>query len=132
MSSLEGRVIGGNLCLATCTLGTALQIRPQEKILFLEDVDERGYRVDRMLMHLQQANVFEGVKALIFGDFVKGEEKDGTSLIWPVIQRFAKEISIPTFQLPGYGHGSENFPLPFNVPVVFSVMRQQTSPTDKF
>ncbi|HUX78333.1 MAG TPA: LD-carboxypeptidase, partial [Alphaproteobacteria bacterium] len=105
MTSLSGTVVGGNLCLVECSLGTDWQINPKGKILFLEEVYERGYRVDRMLMHLQQARIFEGVKAILMGDFVKGDEKDGTSLIPAVLKRFAEQCSIPVFHLPGYGHG---------------------------
>ena len=53
MSSLKGTLVGGNLCLLTCSLGTNWQINASDKILFLEEIDERGYRVDRMLAHLQ-------------------------------------------------------------------------------
>ena len=121
MSSLTGKLTGGNLCLLTCSLGTAWQTNPRDKILFLEDIDERGYRVDRMLTHLQQAQAFEGVKAIIFGDFVRGMEANGTSLIPPVLKRFAESTSIPIFSLPGCGHGAENFPLPFNMDLTFPV-----------
>jgi muramoyltetrapeptide carboxypeptidase len=121
METLTGKIVGGNLCLATCSLGTDLQVNPKDKILFLEDIGERGYRVDRFLMHLQQAHIFETVKAIIFGDFVEGEEKDGTSLVDPVLERFARETTIPVFRLPEHGHGEENFPLPFNIDLTFLV-----------
>ncbi|MBA3814170.1 MAG: LD-carboxypeptidase [Alphaproteobacteria bacterium] len=118
---LEGTLVGGNLCLLQCSVGTNWQFNPSDKILFFEDIDERGYRVDRMLMHLQQANTFDDAKAIIFGDFVAGNEADGTSLVLPVIERFADNIHIPVFSLPGCGHGAENFPLPFNTHLKFEI-----------
>ncbi len=121
MPFLSGKVVGGNLCLATCSLGTPWQMNAAGKILFFEDIDERGYRVDRMLMHLQQAHVFDRVKAILFGDFVRGEEADGSSLVEPVLNRFAETIDLPVFRLSGCGHGEENFPLPFNMPLRLSV-----------
>lgn len=120
-SSLSGNLVGGNLCILQCGIGTKWQLNLSDKILFLEDIDERGYRVDRMLMHLQQANIFQDAKAIIFGDFVGGEEANGTSLVSSVLQRFAEEINLPVFHLPEHGHGKENLPLPFNVPLEFSV-----------
>lgn len=120
-STLSGTLVGGNLCILQSSLGTKWQLNSSNKILFLEDVDERGYRVDRMLMHLQQANSLEDAKAIIFGDFTRGEEGNGTSLVSPVLQRFAEEINLPVFHLPKHGHGKENFPLPFNVPLEFAV-----------
>jgi muramoyltetrapeptide carboxypeptidase len=115
LSSLEGKILGGNLCLVECSLGTEWQLNPRNSILFLEDVDERGYRIDRMLTHLQQAQLFQGVKALLLGDFVGGEEKDGSSLVEPVLKRFSETIDVPVFRVEGCGHGKENYPLPFNM-----------------
>lgn len=122
METLQGVVTGGNLCVLTCGLGTDWQVDSTGKILFLEDVDERGYSIDRMLNHLEQAHVWEGVKAIIFGDFIKGLEADGTSLIWPVIQRFAESTHLPVFRVEGCGHDNENLPLPFNMELKFEVV----------
>ncbi|MBA3814826.1 MAG: LD-carboxypeptidase [Alphaproteobacteria bacterium] len=119
--TLSGMLVGGNLCLLQCSIGTNWQFNPLGKILFFEDIDERGYGVDRMLAHLQQANMFDDAKAIIFGDFVGGNEPDGTSLVPAVIQRFAENIHLPVFSLPGCGHGDENFPLPFNIQLKFDV-----------
>ncbi len=121
MSSLSGEVTGGNLCVLTCSLGTDWQINGSGKILFLEDIDERGYRVDRMLTHLEQARVFTDAQAIVLGDFVRGNEANGTSLIPAVLKRFAESTPLPVFSLPGCGHGEENFPLPFNTPLTFAV-----------
>jgi muramoyltetrapeptide carboxypeptidase len=121
MSSLTGTLVGGNLCLLTCSLGTNWQINASDKILFLEEIDERGYRVDRMLAHLQQVSIFNSAKAIIFGDFVGGNEENGTSLIPQVLERFSNTIPIPVFHLSGCGHGQENIPLPFNKNLNFSI-----------
>jgi muramoyltetrapeptide carboxypeptidase len=123
MSSLSGNVMGGNLCLLECSLGTNWHLNAKDKILFLEDVGERGYRIDRMLVHLQQARAFEGVKAILLGDFTKGEEPDGVSLVEPVLARFASNIDTPVFRLPGCGHGDKNIPLPFNTPLNFHLVQ---------
>ena len=121
ISAFSGKIMGGNLCILECSLGTNWQIDPSGKILFLEDIDERGYRLDRMLTHLQQAHIFKDIKAIILGDFVGGKESDGTSLVFPVLQRFAEHIDLPVFYLSGCGHGDENLPLPFNIDLTFSV-----------
>jgi len=120
-TSFSGTLVGGNLCVLTCSLGTDWQINSSGKILFLEDIDERGYRVDRMLTQLEQARIFEKVKAIIFGDFTRGNEANGTSLVPAVLKRFSENMSLPVFSLPGCGHGEENFPLPFNTPLTFTI-----------
>lgn len=113
MQSLQGPVIGGNLTLIQTSTGTNWQLQAADKILILEEVGERGYRVDRMLEHLSQADVLSGVKAVVFGDFTESFEPDGQSLIEPVLTRFAQAASFPVFRLDGVGHGAVNRPVPF-------------------
>ena len=108
---IEASITGGNLCLVQTSIGTVWQINGHNKIIFLEDVGERGYRCDRMLEHLSQAAIFKDAAAIIFGDFIGGEEPDGSSLIKPVLARFAESCSIPVIQVVGVGHDHTNFPL---------------------
>lgn len=110
--TLEAILTGGNLCLVATSIGTLWQINSKQKIIFLEDTNERGYHVDRMLEHLRQANLFQEAAAIVFGDFIQGHEADGKSLIQPVLTRFAAECTIPVVQITGVGHGFTNLALP--------------------
>ncbi len=116
--SIQSSVAGGNLCLVQCSLGTFWQLDGKDKIILLEDVDEKGYRIDRMLNHLTQAGIFTDAKAVLFGDFTGGKEDDGTSLVEPVINRFANLLSIPALRIEGVGHGFVNRPVPLGFPVM--------------
>lgn len=109
-------ITGGNLTLVQASIGTPWQIDAADKILFLEEVNERGYRIDRMLVHLTQAGILHKVKAILFGDFIGGLEPDGSSLIAPVLSRFAQQQQVPVYQCPGIGHDSKSAPLPFGRP----------------
>jgi len=113
--TINASITGGNLCLIQASIGTLWQINGKNKIIFLEEINERGYRVDRMLEHLTQAHVFKDAAAIVLGDFIGGEEPDGTSLINPVLARFAQSCDIPVVQIEGVGHGYINFPLPFGI-----------------
>ena len=110
--SLYSRITGGNLCLLQSSLGTNWNIKGKNHIIFIEEIGERGYAVDRMLTHLTQASVFEHAQAVIFGDIIGGLEKDGISLNEPVIRKFAHHLDIPVLQFEGIGHGHTNNPLP--------------------
>lgn len=121
MEVLQGMVVGGNLSLIQTSLGTAWQLQPQDKIIFLEDIDERGYRIDRMLTHLRQAKIFESAKAIIFGDFTGGTEENGETLVEMALKRFCQEIALPVFRLDKIGHDIENVPLPFQIPLTFFI-----------
>lgn len=113
---IESTVTGGNLTLIQAGIGSNWQMNSYGKLILLEEVGERGYRVDRMLQHLQQANIFKDAAAIVFGDFLGGNEPDGTSLIPAVLQRFADECPIPVVQIAGIGHGATNFPIPCATP----------------
>ncbi|MCV2363589.1 LD-carboxypeptidase [Paucibacter sp. DJ1R-11] len=66
---LKGQLWGGNLCVLTSMLGTPHFPRIKGGVLFLEDVGEHPYRVERMLLQLQQAGVLDAQKAVLLGEF---------------------------------------------------------------
>jgi muramoyltetrapeptide carboxypeptidase len=107
---IVGRLTGGNLTVLQSTLGTALQRRPAG-ILFLEDVGERGYRIDRMLEHLRQAGVLRNLKAIVLGTFLGGAESDGSNLGPAVLERFAQTLAIPVLAGIEAGHGPGQRPV---------------------
>lgn len=65
----EGILVGGNLSLIVSTLGTKYEINTKNKILFIEEVGEYIYRIDRMLTHLSLAGKLSDCNGIIFGDF---------------------------------------------------------------
>jgi muramoyltetrapeptide carboxypeptidase len=98
------------------SLGTPWEIRPKGKILFIEDVSERGYSLDRMFEQLIQARLFDNrIKAIIFGDFTDGKEKNGNDLTIDALLRFASRVPYPVLKGLPAGHGEINYPVPFNV-----------------
>jgi muramoyltetrapeptide carboxypeptidase len=107
---ISGKLTGGNLTVLQSTLATALQRRPSG-ILFLEDVGERGYRIDRMLEHLRQAGVLRNLKAIVFGTFLGGAETDGSNLGPAVLARFAQSVAIPVLAGMEAGHGPGQRPV---------------------
>jgi muramoyltetrapeptide carboxypeptidase len=64
----EGVLIGGCLSVIVSTLGTPYAVDTRGRLLFLEDVNEKPYRIDRMLTQMRQANTLDGVAGVIFGE----------------------------------------------------------------
>ena len=66
----EGRLLGGCLSILAAAAGTPWPLRPDKEgtVLFIEDVDEKPHKVDRMLLQLRSSGAFEGVRAVAFGD----------------------------------------------------------------
>jgi len=78
----QGRLTGGNLSLIASSLGTPYAPEVKDKILFLEDVGEKPYRVDRMLTHLANAGLFRDAAAIVLGYWMDCEPAadDGLTL----------------------------------------------------
>ncbi|MNS86027.1 putative murein peptide carboxypeptidase [compost metagenome] len=114
-TSIKAKVVGGNLTVLHSTLGTPWQIEAKNSLLFLEDIGERGYRIDRMLEQFRQAGVFKGCKGIVLGDFIGGAEpatgKDNFNLVW---KRWAGDLDIPFYKGLESGHGVVQRPVPFN------------------
>jgi muramoyltetrapeptide carboxypeptidase len=111
---IRGELTGGNLSLVTFSLGTPFAIETKGKVLFLEEVNEEPYRIDRMLAHLRLAGKLEGVKGIIFGEIVvrQPRRQPASFSITDVLTRFAHEVDIPCFATFPSGHGRENVVLP--------------------
>lgn len=71
----EGELIGGNLTLLVSTLGSSYELDTKDKILFIEEVNEPIYKIDRMLTSLVLAGKFEECKGVVFGTFTGCERE---------------------------------------------------------
>lgn len=107
---ISGKLTGGNIAIIQTSIGTDWQIQTENKIVFLEEVNEKGYQVDRMLHHLKEVGIFKNVKAIVLGDFIDMRDE------WVdfAIQRFAAETNIPVYKTDEFGHGTKNYPLIYN------------------
>ena len=113
-------VVGGNLMVVTSTLGTPYQLQARDKIIFLEEISERAYRIDRCLHQMQQAGVFNQAAAIVFGDFVNCLEANQKDYLTPTLLSFFKAMKIPVFRGLQVGHGAIQRPLYFNSPTVLT------------
>lgn len=118
-ASVEGELVGGNLALIYALLGTNYSYDFKDKILFIEDVGENFYALDRMLMSLDLAGVFRKIKALIIGGMTNmGNEKQNEdyeqsfdAFAYELISERLKNHGFPIlFGFPN-GHIYDNRPL---------------------
>ncbi|OHD24001.1 MAG: hypothetical protein A2Y38_08265 [Spirochaetes bacterium GWB1_59_5] len=110
----RGPLIGGNLSLVAALTGTPYALVPDGAIIFLEDIDEEPYRIDRMLTQLRLSGVFKRCAGIVLGHWTRCEAKDtGRSLTLeqvfadviapagkPTIIGFAAGHSTPTHSFP--------------------------------
>lgn len=112
---IKAPITGGNLRIIQSSIGTEWEMQAKGKIVFIEDVGERGYSIDRMFEQLIQTKIMnKNIKAVVFGDFTEGLEKDGRDLTLEALQRFADKVPYPVLRGMPAGHGEVNYPVPFN------------------
>lgn len=111
----EGRLLGGNLSLLAALCGTPWQPDARGCILFIEEVGEPPYRVDRMLRQLELAGVTRGVTGLLIGQFTECETAEDDELERAALREFAERLAVPTLAGLPFGHVAENWTLPVGV-----------------
>ena len=111
---IEGCITGGTIQVLQAGIGLSWQFDAENKILFFEEVFDRGVRIDRALYQFKQLKLFDKAKAIIFGDIVCGSEGDGSKNCEQAIKYFAENINIPVYSIADIGHAHLNFPLPLN------------------
>lgn len=103
VSQVTGKLIGGNLTTLVSVLGTKYDKGAGGNILFLEEVEEPAYKVNRMLNHLSQAGFLKGAKAVVFGHF-SHSSKHQEKLIKAVLKRWASHQKFPVVSEMQAGH----------------------------
>jgi muramoyltetrapeptide carboxypeptidase len=114
---VQGPLLGGNLEVFSRLLGTPYLPDLDGAVLFLEDLGERPYRVDRLITHLDLAGVFSAVSAVVVGDFSGCKEPAGSKLASPLANEVLLErlgrLAIPVAFGARIGHGERNVAVPY-------------------
>lgn len=115
----KGRLVGGNLALVYALLGTRYSFDFKDNILFIEEIGENFYALDRMLMSLEMAGVFKKIAGLVVGGMINmGKEKDNKdyeasfdAFAYELISKRIERYNFPViFGFPN-GHIFENQPI---------------------
>ena len=111
----EGHLVGGNLSLMVTLLGTPFEPQFEGAILFLEDVDEPPYSVDRMLTHLWMAGKLEQVAGIVLGKFTDDGYDSNTFSMEEVLRDRLEPLGIPTLRGAMIGHIEDKTVVPLGV-----------------
>ena len=124
----EGMLYGGCLSLLCASLGTPYEIRTRDTLLFLEDLNEPPYRIDRMLMHLKLAGKLNAVKGIIFGEMRRREQGGAEDYtLQQVVMRILGDLLVPiAFGLKSGHVSNRNFTLPLGVRATLNVNESVT------
>jgi muramoyltetrapeptide carboxypeptidase len=123
----SGELVGGNISILYSLLGSKSAIDTKDKILFIEDLDEYLYHIDRMMYNLKRNGYFENVKGIIVGSMTDMHDNEipfGQNEV-QIITEIAKENRIPiAFQFPA-GHQSDNRTLILGQQVAFEINEKE-------
>ena len=117
----RGPLIGGNLTLISTTMGTSYEIETAGRILFLEDVDEQPYSIDRMLTQLRLAGKLDAAAGVIFGECQDCRPRDfkpsyeSTLSTGEVVDEILGHLRIPVLSGLTIGHTDDQLTLPLGV-----------------
>lgn len=106
-----GRLVGGNLAVLAGLINTPFDIFPRGSILFIEDVSEPIYKIERILYQLKLSGVLSNIKGLIIGQFTDYRPDENHECMEDMIREMVAEYDIPiAFNVP-VGHVDHNVPL---------------------
>jgi len=123
----EGQIIGGNLSLIASTIGTPYEIDTKGKIIFIEEIGEEPYRIDRMLNQLKLSNKLQEAEGIILGNFSNcmPEDPDMSLTLEEVIDDLIRPLNKPTLYNLQAGHCDPNITIPFGVRVRLNADRKE-------
>ena len=123
----SGKLIGGNLSVLYGLRGTPFDLDYDGKILFIEDLSERLYHVDRMIQNLRLGGVFEQISGLVVGQFTDiDEDSSFPGGVYGVISEAVKDCNIPVcFNFPA-GHVDNNQPLKMGAEYKLNVSKEKS------
>ncbi len=124
-------LIGGNLSILYSLRGTPTDIDPSGKILFIEDLDEYDYHIDRMLLNLARGGWFENPAGLIVGTFtlIKKGANPYMRNVWEIISRYTEGKTYPVCYGFPAGHIPHNHTLYMGIPACLEVSAQAGDPS---
>ncbi len=124
---VKGELAGGNLALLTTTLGTPFEIDVKGKLLFIEDVDEEPYRIDRMLNHLQMAGKLSDAAGMLICDFhnCTPKKREQSLTLKELIEDYIVPEGKPALSGFKIGHSSPNIAVPIGAEAVLDADRKQ-------
>ncbi len=125
----KGELIGGNLSVVVSLIGTRYDVDTKNKIIFLEEMSEDPYRIDRMLTQMRMAGKFEGAAGVALGIFkdCKPSEKssfDSSFTLKEVLKNRLADLNLPVVYGMSFGHVKNKFVLPAGLKAELDTSKQ--------
>ena len=120
----KGKLIGGNLSLISALAGTKYQLPVKNRILFLEDIGEKPYRIDRMLTQLRQSCDLNKAAAIVLGIFADCEGGENSLSLMETLEDRLGDLKIPVIYGMSFGHIDNQMTLPVGIKAALNTENQ--------
>ena len=115
----KGKLIGGNLSLINTLMGTPYEIETKGRILFIEDVGEAPYRIDRYFSQLKMAGKFDHLEGVIIGKLTRRptepSDDENSFTMMEVLEQYFSKLGVPVLANFPIGHYKHNISLPIGI-----------------
>lgn len=131
--SASGKIVGGNLSVITALIGTDYFPGLKDNILFIEEIGELPYKIDRMFNQYRLSNMFKGLKGIIIGSFIDCQEPDPekrTLTLGEVISDYFSRMKLPVVYNFRHGHLKDNITVPVGANVKLNASRNLVEITE--
>jgi muramoyltetrapeptide carboxypeptidase len=118
-----GQLVGGTLSILATLIGTPYEPVWDGAVLFIEDVGENVYKVDRLLQHLTHACVLDRLSGVVLGAFTGIPDDEPNRSITAVFREYLEPLNIPVLDGFPFGHVPVKRTLPYGVPVTMDTAK---------
>ena len=124
-----GKLVGGNLTLVAHAVGTVSELQTKNAILFLEDIGEYKYNIDRMMLQLKRSGMLKNLAGLVVGGFTQTKDSDPAfgATVYEIIEAAVAEYNYPVcFDFP-ISHDKENYAIKHGMEYALEVTAKKVS-----
>ena len=129
LGTASGKLVGGNLTLVAHAIGTVSGLQTKNAILFLEDIGEYKYNIDRMMLQLKRSGMLKNLAGLVVGGFTQTKDSDPAfgATVYEIIEAAVAEYNYPVCYDFPVSHDKENYAIKHGMEYALEVTAKKVS-----
>jgi muramoyltetrapeptide carboxypeptidase len=129
LGTASGKLVGGNLTLVAHAVGTESGLQTKNAILFLEDIGEYKYNIDRMMLQLKRSGMLKNLAGLVVGGFTQTKDSDPAfgATVYEIIEAVVAEYNYPVCYDFPISHDKENYAIKHGMEYALEVTAKKVS-----
>jgi muramoyltetrapeptide carboxypeptidase len=129
LGKATGKLVGGNLTLVAHAVGTVSELQTKNAILFLEDIGEYKYNIDRMMLQLKRSGMLKNLAGLVVGGFTQTKDSDPAfgATVYEIIEAAVAAYNYPVCYDFPVSHDKENYAIKHGMEYALEVTAKKVS-----